>query len=314
MNKLAIFKIRLIQIKRQFDSLGIIYSLLVIFTLVAVLYFSFVGYNKSVTAWYITSSIIGFVLLIHLSRRDLAFVQRQIKYPVQNIYFEYVLLLLPFYFHCLFIAQWYHVLVLLATLFLISLLRINHSTKTILPKLSLFISSTNFEWLSGVRQYTLQLFVFTILAIATCWIKIVPLVFLWILTSIVSSFYYECESIQLLLATESSAKQFLKLKVLSHSKILLTVFLPILIINSIIHTDAIWINLAFIIVMLSFLLFTIYLKYSVYSPSDDLKHNSVLIAFTYIGVLIPFLLPVSFIMCIRNYKLAVKKLNYYFND
>lgn len=314
MNRFAIFKVRIIQIKRQFEGLGIIYSLLVILALLTTIYVSQVGYSNSSSAWKTTLIIISLILFIHLSRRDLIFVHRQIQYPVQNIFYEYVLLSIPFIITCIFNAQWFHMPILLFAVYIISLIKINQTNKTYCASLSGIVHSTNFEWISGIRKHALYLFVFAGLALTTCWLKIVPLFFLWMFTAIVSSFYFECEPLQLLFASDKKSKQFLKLKVQNHSKLLLAVYCPVLLINSIFHPDAIWIIVLFIIVQLTFLAFAILLKYSVYSPNDNLNHNSVVLSISFIGSIIPFLLPVSFIMCVRNYRKAVKNLDSYFND
>lgn len=314
MNRFALFKIRVIQIKRQLQSLGIIYALLVFSCTTFLIYFTYEGFSQPSNALKVSSVIFVPVLAIHFSRKDLIFARRHIEHPVQNIFFENVLLSLPFTITCLFTRQWFWFPILCFAFFLISLFNINFKIKTQLPWLSNIIPPSNFEWLSGVRKYSIYFFLFAILAASTCLIKIVPLFFLWLFTAVVSSFYYECEPLQVLYASAKNPHQLLGLKAKKHSMMMLYLFLPVLIINSIIHPDAILINVVFLIVQLTFLIFAIFIKYSLYSPNEDLKQNSVLLSIAFLGSIIPFLLPVQFIMCIRNYKKAIKTLNIYFND
>ena len=203
---------------------------------------------------------------------------------------------------------------MLVVMYAIAHVKINLKQKTNLSQLSKVLLTNNFEWLSGIRKYPVQLFILCLLALATCWIKIIPLFSLWLLTSIVSSFYYECEPLQILFASEKNAKQFLIKKIKMHTLQLIIVFSPIIIINSVFNPDAILINLIFVLIQIMFLWFAILIKYSVYSPNDNLTQNTVLVNFALFGSVIPFLLPVPIIMNIRNYKKAVSNLNFYFND
>ena len=119
---------------------------------------------------------------------------------------------------------------------------------------------------------------------------------------------------QILFASAENAKHLLKTKVKSHSLQLIIILAPVIVINSIALTDMILINILFVFLQILFLMFAILLKYSAYSPNDNVKQNSILFFFAFLGSIIPYLLPLCVIMNIRHYKKAVANLNQYFHD
>ncbi|MEO5572148.1 MAG: hypothetical protein ABIT08_15050 [Bacteroidia bacterium] len=312
--RFPLIKIRLLQFNRQLLSIGIIYSILIFLSVLLALYFSYNGFIKVNNAYKVTGLISGVVFFIHLSRKDLQFVHRHIEYPIQNIFAEYVLFTLPFTSLCLVTKQWYYFPVLLFEFYCTAYIHIKRIPKTYFPGLSKIIRSNNFEWLSGIRKNSIFFLAIYFLGLASSWMEIVPLVFLLILTAVVSSFYYECEPLQILFATAKNAKDLLKAKIKNHSLRLLILFAPVIIINSIFHPNMILINILFVFFQILFLLFAILLKYAAYSPNNNVKQNSILFFFAFLGSVIPYLLPLSLIMNIRNYKKAVANLNQYFYD
>jgi hypothetical protein len=203
---------------------------------------------------------------------------------------------------------------MLLLFYIISAINISLIQRTILANLSNIIPADNFEWLSGSRKHYLYLSLCLIAALITSWLKIVPLFFLWIFTFTITSFYTECEPLHILFASSENMKKLLRSKIIRHSILLIMIFAPVLIINSFFHPEMTFINIAFILVEIILLAFSILLKYTSYQPDENLNGNSILISLATIGVIIPFLLPVPLIMCFRNYRKAIKNLNRYFND
>lgn len=312
--RFPLIKIRLLQFKRQLLSIGIIYFALVFLSMLFAIYFVYTGYLKIDSAFKISAAIAGTIIFIHISRKDLQFIHGHVEHPVQNIFSEYALFTFPFISLCLVTKQWFYFPVLLLIFYCIATIRIKKISKTFLPGVSKFIRSNNFEWISGVRKNSIFLLIIYFLALSTSWMEIVPLVFLLLITAVISSFYYECESLQILYASAENGKDLLKTKIRNHSLQLLILFSPVITINSIIHPGIIWINILFVSLQLLFLIFAILLKYAVYSPNDNLSQNSILFFFAFLGSIIPFLLPLPLIMNIRNYKKAKANLNHYFHD
>jgi hypothetical protein len=312
--RFPLIKIRLLQLKRQLLSIGIIYFVLVFLSMLFAIYFVYTGYLKINNAFKISASIAGTIISIHISRKDLQFIHRHVEHPIQNIFSEYALFTFPFTSLCLLTKQWFYFPILLFIFYCLAYIHIKRTPKTYLSGLSKIIRSNNFEWVSGIRKNSFFLLFLFISALATSWIKIAPLVFLLFFTATISSFYYECESQQILFASAENAKNLLRRKIKNHSLQLLILFAPVIIINSIFHPNMILINILFVFLQILFLMFAILLKYAVYSPNDNVKQNSILFSFAFFGSIIPYLLPLSVIMNIRQYKKAVANLNQYFHD
>ena len=312
--KWILTKVRIHQIRRQIEELGLFYSLIVLVFLCIVVFYVYVAYCQNDKSFYVFALTTLLLLMLHISRKDKEFVYQQIDHPVQNIFTEYFVYTLPFTLPSLFTSHWFYFPVSILFFYIIANIRINLKKRTMFPHLSKIISSENFEWISGLRKNYISILICLLLAIITCWIRIVPLIFLWFFITVAASFYQECESLQILFASSDSSKKMLKGKIINHSKLIVIIILPFLIVNSIFNPGMILINIAFLLVQITLLIFAILLKYTTYTPNENLKGNSILLATASLGTFIPFLLPIPIIMCFRNYGKAVRNLKFYFND
>jgi hypothetical protein len=130
----------------------------------------------------------------------------------------------------------------------------------------------------------------------------------------IAEFYKEFEPIQILREGNYSSNQFLRQKLYRHSKSLLIIYVPVLLINTIFNFEYWAVNLLFIPVQLSLLCLAICLKYSAYQPAKSSAGNSIIFAFVSLGSVIPFLLPVPLVMALIYYGKAKNNLNNYLND
>ena len=105
--RFPLIKVRLLQFKRILFSVGIIYVVLIFIALLSALYFAFNGYGKMNSAFKISASLLGTVFFIHISRKDLQFIQRHVQHPIQNIFMEYLVFTFPFTSLCLLTKQWF---------------------------------------------------------------------------------------------------------------------------------------------------------------------------------------------------------------
>lgn len=311
--KFVLFKLRLHQLKRQVNDLGIGYVLIVLAFLAAVIVYTFLKYQTKSYAPFIAGITALIIFSIHLGRKDKTFIYRQIDEPVRNIFTEYAIFSLPFTLPALLTSHWYYFLLLIPVFFACATLRLNLKQRTILPNLSKIISSKNFEWLSGVRNNITAVSILLLLAFATSWLRIVPLIFLWLFITTLMAFYQEGESLQILYATPGSPRRILWLKIKSALKLVLFIFIPVLVVNIIFHPELLLLDTAFLIMQLTMVVFTVLFKYTTYVPNEINKGNSVLLASLSIASLVPYTFPLPLLMCIRNYGKAVKNLNYYFD-
>jgi hypothetical protein len=309
----TLLNIRLIQIKRELNDVGlrIVILLGLLFFLIFV---SFISYQKTPDAYYLTAFLFFICLSIQSTRNDKAFVYSHIEKPQLEIYSEYFVLTFPFAVSSLFTANWFCYPILLVALFSIPFLKYTLPQKTYFKNITSIIPASCFEWISGFRKSFLFLTPLYTLAIGFCWIKILPLFLFWLITITIVSFYIEFEPIQMLREGNYSSKRFLRQKLYQHSKYLLILYAPVLFVNTILNFEYWVVNLLFIPVQLSLLCFAICLKYSSYQPRKNLGGGSIIFAFVSLGSVIPFLLPVPLIMAFIYYGKAKNNLNIYLND
>jgi hypothetical protein len=309
----SLLYIRLKQVKREIDGLSL-YIIPIIAIAAYIAYVTFKEFQKGQNAVYIIITLSVFCMSIHFSRKDKGFVYKHLENPHLQIFFEYVALTLPFSISCMVTKSWYCYPLLLAILFCIPLFTFEFRQKTSFKNLSHFISATNFEWLSGFRKQYISIICLYILAIAFCWLKILPLFLLWFLTIIILSFYSECESIQVLREGNKAPKHFLIAKLKACIIYVLILYTPIVIVNSVFNPDFLIINFLFIPIQISLLAFAICFKYSSYTANKIKIGNNLPLAIVSMGSALPHFLPVPAILFIVYFNKAKDNLKQYLDD
>ena len=153
-----------------------------------------------------------------------------------------------------------------------------------------------------------------VLAIGLSWFRILPLFLLWFITVTIVSFYTECEPLHILKRDDLSAKIFLQQKLMKHSKYILLLYIPVLVINTFFNIEYLVLNLLFIPIQLALVWYAICLKYSGYEPNKNSIGNSILLSLVSVGSIVPYLLPIPLLMAIGTYGKAVRNLKNYLND
>lgn len=308
-----LIRIRFLQIKRISSGLGI-YNIFLIATYLFAIYSSYVYLQHPTYAYLICILSLLICFGLHFSRPDINFVFKHFEKPLFEIYSEYALLIFPFLFTLLFSSHWYYFFLTYAVLFPISSIKPFSRQQTRMKNLSSYIKPENFEWISGIRKLHIPLIIFYFLAFVSSWIKVVPLFFLWLMTTIFISFYEEGESLIILKCRQEKAHQLLFRKALNHSGYMILLCLPVLVINSAFNRDFLVINVLFLFTQIILLLFCIFFKYTMYEPNAKMGANNIMMGIISIGSLIPFFLPVPLIMAIIYYYKANKNLNRYLHD
>lgn len=310
----TLLKIRWLQGKRLLREMGPFFPFLMGALLLALLFILQSYINRQQYAWYISGAVLFIVASVHLQRKDLLFVQRHVFQNRFQLFTEYFVFALPVNLLTLFSTHWYCFFLLTAGMYLITYLRPPVLKSTSLRQLKRIVPAHCFEWSSGLRKNYLQLGFLYLLALAFAWVKILPLVLLWICNTMISTFYQESESLVVLRAESMNSRSFLLSKIKRHSLLLLLLFSPVLVLNSIFQPGLIWVTCFFVPLQLSLLCFAILLKYSVYEPGSPSSSNTFLLGLVTISCIIPFLLPISLLLCIRTYASARDHLKNYLYD
>jgi hypothetical protein len=305
--------IRLRQFSREANGLGL--YLLVFIAIAAIL--SFITYSQFKTnpnAWYIVVLLSIICLGIQYSRKDKEFIYKQLDKPYLQLFSEYLILTLPFSITSLTTKSWYCFPLLLLVLICIPLLKFQFKHQASFKKLSSVIPASNYEWVSGIRKQYIPVICLYLVAVAFCWVRILPLALLWFLTILISSFYLENEPVHILRAGNKTAGRFLSDKIKINIKYILILYSLPVIINVIFVREFLVITLLFIPVQIALICFAISLKYCTYKPNTNLLGNNV--AFSIIAILsaMPYFLPATLLLAIVYFYKAEKNLKLYLHD
>lgn len=261
-----------------------------------------------------TVGLLTICLYLQSVRKDRLFVFTHIENPHLEIWIEYLAWTFPFAISSLFNKYWFFYLLLMAGLYVITYLNYSIRQKTWLGNISILIPATNFEWISGIRKnmvYTIPLY---LVAIGFGWFSYLSLFILWLLTIIITTFYSECEPLQILKEGNNSPKLLLGKKMIKHGTCLIILYAPVLMLNTLVNPENWLVNFLFVVVQISLLCFSIGFKYTMYEPNKPSTGGEVIQGLTAIGSVIPFLVPVPVIMAFRYYYKAIRNLNNYLHD
>jgi hypothetical protein len=308
-----LLKIRSIQLTRLLRDLGL-YVILIIAALFFFIYASYLYFQKSPECYFVAAALILIPLSFQSARNDIAFVHHHLDNPHFEVYAEYAVLVSPFALPALFTSQWYLVPVIYVVLLSVPFYAPQARSKITIKSFSCLIHPSDFEWISGVRRIFKSMLLLYMLAFILSWLRIAPLIFLWILTTMTSTFYEESESIQMLRAGNPGIRSLLHHKLFRHIRYLVILFLPVLVINTAFNPDYWLINMLFLLTQISLLYFNIVFKYAMYEPGVNLKSNSIITGIMSIGALVPFFLPVPVIMSVIYYFRSRKNLQNYLYD
>lgn len=310
---LPLLKIRLIQIKRELNDVGP-GIFLILGLLWCLIYGAYITFQKTPDAYYLTAFLFFICLSIQAKRKDKSFVYNHIDNPQRAIYLEYIVLTFPFAIPSLLTSNWFCYPLLLIALSIIPLLKYSPKQKTYFKNISSIIPPSNFEWISGFRKSFFYLIPLYLLAIGLCWFRFLPLILLWFITVTIASFYNECEPLHILREGDLISKTFLKQKLFQHSKLIVLLYSPILIVNTAFNFEYWFVNLLFIPTQVALLCFSICLKYSNYQPNKNAIVTNILLALVSVGSIIPYFLPIPLLMTLDYYTKAKNNLNNYLND
>lgn len=305
--------IRKRQLVYELRQLGL-YSIVILAIAVFVIYYTHSVYQDTVLAFAFTASLAISCYTFHSFRKDKEFLYLHSGSYHFSLFMEYSIFTFPLIFMSLFTVQWYCFFLIQIFLMLIPFSKITIKERTIFRNLSLIIPASKFEWLSGIRQKYVQIFIVYILALGISWVKILPLFLLWYLTLIISSFYNEFESVNILREGNDSSLVFLKKKILTHSLLLIVFYLPVVIVNSLFNPEFILLNAGLLLSQLALLTFVICFKYSNYVPNQTQYGNNLLVILVSLCASIPVFLPVPLIIAYKYYINAKNNLKEYFND
>lgn len=305
--------IRWRQINREINALGF-YTLFFVAIAAVLAFVAYRQYELNNRAWLIVLLLSAFCLGIQYIRRDKAFIYKHLNKPYLQLFAEYLLLTIPFSISSVITKNWFCFPLLLIVVGFIPFLKFQIKQRAVLKNLSSIIPAKHIEWISGFRKQYVGFICLYLLALAFCWVRIFPLLLLWFITVMISSFFLENEPVHILRAGHKTARRFLTEKLMASIKyVLLLNSLPV-IIHALLVPEFLLISLLFVPVQLALVNFAICLKYSSYRPATSQQGNN--IAFSIIAILsaVPYFLPVPVIFAFFYFFRAEKNLKTFLHD
>lgn len=304
--------LRIIQIKRELNNLGIFFSLFYLCLFVFLGIFAFKEVSQYPGTLFVSSGL-NIILLstIHINRKDKKFVTSIVSRPGLLFFVEYVILSIPFLVIILISDYWYYSILYFPIYFAIVLINYTPKNKAKFTGISKIIPLNNFEWIAGFRKYFWLILILYFIAAALLFINYVSLFFLWLILGIISSFYQECEPVNIIQLDELPVNSFIIKKLKDHIGIYLLFALPLITGYCLFNIETAWIALIFYFLSTINLCFFILVKYSFYKPDKTLIAYRIFAAIAQCGIIFPFLLLVPLIMCFRQYKIAKLNLEKY---
>lgn len=311
---LALARVRLLQLSRVLNNLGIGRSIFLAF-LILFLFAATFTYSKSIEGAYLFSALYYLVILtIHLKRNDHEFLKCHVE-SYNYVYFhEYMVSSLPLLIS-LFIHGYFGLG--LSFIFLIIITTFIHVKKRVFvfnTRIQELIPAELFEWKAGIRKnFVTILLIWVISLITSFWVGS-SLIAIIIIGLLIANFNNQMESLPMLLAFESRAKKLLLIKITHNFKFFFILILPQVFTYLILHSSY-WYILVIIFALVCMLIsYSIIVKYAFYEPNANISVNQTFTALGTTGILLPAFIPVTIALFLWFYFKAIKNLNFYLND
>ncbi len=258
--------------------------------------------------------IFGTLGLLHFKRADKDFFKLYAERAILIFQIEYVLMVLPLVLIFLLTGFWQLSIGCFFAAVAVPFIKLRSSKFTLNSSLQKFIPAHAIEWKSGVRKMLIPLcLIWLIGLVGSYFIPAVP-ISIFLLGMLISGFYEKMESLSILVSYELNPSRFLRIKVLSALGIFSLVCLPLILLFIVFHTDHFYIPIIEFILFSLLLAFAIYVKYAFYLPEQGATSNQMLLSIGFLGIFIPFILPVFLFFILRYYYRAKSNLNLYLHD
>ena len=310
----AFLKIRFLQLCRELSGIGLFRILFVVISIAFLGLMLFQGTGMVPHVYLALLIYLALIFFIQVKRKDKFFLKSHFD-NYRLIYFvEYLLLTIPLISCLIYHKQWLALPILFAALLFIVQFDLRYKLHTLNTIFQRWVISDSFEWKGGIRNAQLYLLPIWIIAMGTSFfIGSVPIALL-ILGIIPLSFYEYGEPLPMLLAPELNTKKFVhhKLKVQFIQFSVIT--FPLIIAFLLFHVEYWYIPLGEYFLFLSMQTYTILIKYAYYEPNIKSSAANTYRSIGSVGLVLPFFLPIIWVMSFWFYLKSLENLNIYLND
>ncbi|MBL7933794.1 MAG: hypothetical protein JNL60_17960 [Bacteroidia bacterium] len=268
--------------------------------------------NDSMRGTFIAGMVVTGIYSFHQNRQDLRFIRTYLPSPTLQIVLNYNLLILPCSAALLLNHQWWLAAAIHIAVSITAITSRRTRSRTMLF-LERFIPAHQFEWLSGLRRHFFLIVVLILVAIFLSPVKLFGVVALFLINTVFLGFYSLSEPLVMLNPDFLEPCEFLKQKIQFLNRIVLSINLPLLAVNSLVHPESAWFAACFLIGTLLLNSSIVFIKYAQYQPNVT-QGFSIDQLILFAGLLVPYLLPLSFYVYYNNRQKAITTLQHYQND
>lgn len=307
-------RIHALQVYRQLVTLGL---LRLVFLLSLVAFAAVALYHQTAVfpnAYYTCGIYLLLLVGIHCSRKDIRFLHIVSSAYRVVIAAEYLTMLLPLLGCLLWHKQWATALSAAFIGIAVSHIPARSRQKVKSSFVQKLVPDFCFEWKAGVRNTLIFMSMVWIASLSTSFfVGSVPVALLALgFTTI--GFYERSEPLAMLLVFEKSSAQLLRQKLWYQVLLYAAIALPLAAAFLIFHVQLWYIAVGCVLLMLSIQLYAIVVKYAFYEPAAVSQGAKAFMLFGILGIVLPFLIPVVWIMTAYFYVKAKQNLNLYLYD
>ncbi|MBN2893459.1 MAG: hypothetical protein JXL97_16415 [Bacteroidales bacterium] len=310
----SILKIRLKQLYRAVSVIGIFRIFILMFIVVFAVGMLYFHTTMTPNVYFASGFYFLVIIFIHFKRKDKDFlIITSDKYKI--IFFvEYLLFSLPLFVSLAINLHFELILGFVSVLFLIVNLNFKLKSRNLNSKLQRLIPDNAIEWKAGLRKTLFLVVLLWLVGLSFSFVDgIVPIV-MFILGVIPISFYEFCEPSDMIIAFEKSSAKFLFQKIKFQVVIFSIIVLPLMIAFLIFNFHLWYVVLIEYFVLTTVHIYFILIKYSFYKPNTKATASQIFGTLGTVGVIIPVLLPLVWVLTIHFYFKSKQNLNYYLDD
>ncbi len=304
-----LLKLKVLFLVRTLKSIGIIRLILLVGLSVYAIAFLLNQWQKDPVPWTVSVIFLVSILQLHVSRNDKAFINSVVgKIPVYWIV-EYSFWFLPFFF--LLASNWFllQIITVLSGIFLLPFFGFSFSLSQTFQTVSLPFPDHQFEWKSGFRRAGIMFLILYLLAIIFSGIIFVIPAVLFLQLILVSTFYNDCESVQLVRVISEKPRHFIFWKTLKSIQTFWILNFPLLLLFLIRHSEFWSIGLG-LFAWITYLIFiSVIAKYAIFREKENISNlHSFLVLFTSLAPLNILLFPIPIGMTVVLWKKSIRNL------
>lgn len=312
---LPFFRIHLMQAKRSVIALGLfrlVFFALMVFMLAFAIFKGLLTTEEN--PWMVGAVLLFLLLFIQIRRRDKTFLRIHFDDCRYILMVQYLVLAVPVLFFIIYYQNWFALLVLAIGIFLIPFIDIKLKFKYVNSFILKWIPDVLFEWKAGLRK-TLPLIVLAFISGLgfSSFTGSVPLS-IFVLGVIPLTYFEKGEPVQMLLAPELPVGKLILTKFKWHAWIFTVLCIPLIAAFMVFHIQLWYIVAVEFILFITLHLYNLILKYAFYTPNEKAAATGPFAAFGAVGIIIPVLLPIVWVLMIWLYLRAKANLKPYLYD